>query len=533
MISDVIVVEKDTATQELMREYAEWNPVDWEDAYLSPGLIDFNVRRRKDWETVGEMTGAAVSGGICVCVQEQTLGEAAVMEDGERYCDTGVIAVLDSNAAEREELGEAVAVKGYLTPPDHTTNALFRLPDWLQRVSRLGLPIILDPSAADPKVLYRSSPCRMLAPEDRVRAQDLHPSHPERAISSGSDSGGDSSEEKELPSPVTWQLQFREMKRNRYRRTENRVFSAIEERTFPSSEESPPPKVTSYFSDISLEFRHDEQTCMKGRRRPPPLAVASQPRRQPEGLYIKQVARYPESMEQHGVKLILQALPETPIKVHISNLSSAKAISLIQKAKDERITCETCPHFLFFTDQLIADGDTRFKNFPPIRNKANCNFLWDLMKLNAVDCVCSQHSAIPVEFKCKPDFKKALSGICGLGFTLQVLWTLLKSPYMDQTTCDHFLVSIAKWTAANPAKILGLPTRGSIAKGYFADIVVWDPFEEVLVEQSKAGQPLQCPYLGVKLFGRVQKVYVRGEVAYEQGTVRPVGRRLSREDRTS
>jgi len=55
----------------------------------------------------------------------------------------------------------------------------------------------------------------------------------------------------------------------------------------------------------------------------------------------------------------------------------------------------------------------------------------------------------------------------------------------------------------------------------------------LLLEQSKAGQPLQCPYLGVKLFGRVQKVYVRGEVAYEQGAVRPVGRRLSREDRTS
>lgn len=530
IVADVVLVEKDRSVPELQREYADWNPVDFQDFYLSPGLIDFNVRRCKAWESLEDMTQTAVSGGITLCLQEQSLAEAGISETGARYCDTGLIAVLDNSEVSVSALQEAVAVKGYLTPPDHTTNAVFRLPEWLQRVAVLGLPVILDPSAADPKVLFHASPCRLLPPEERARAPDLHQWHSGTAISSGSDSGeSSSSEEKELQSPSTWQLQYREMKRKKFKRPENRVHSVIEERTSPSGD-SPSFQITSYFSDISLELRH-EPGCMKGRRRPPPLAVDSQPIRQSEGLYIKQLARCPESLEQRGVRMILEALGSLDIKVHIPNLSSAKAIALVQKAKDQRITCETCPHFLFFTDQQIADGDTRFKSFPPIRNKANCNFLWDLVKLNAVDCVCSQHYAVPMEFKYKPDFRKAVSGICGLGFTLQVLWTLLKSPYMDQSSCDHFLVSIAKWTSAHPAKVLGLPQRGSIAKGCLADIVVWDPFEEVLVEQSLAGQPLQCPYLGLKLFGRVQRVYVRGELAFDQGNVRPVGRKVSREDR--
>jgi len=528
VIADVVVVEKEKPLSELLREYAEWNPVDLEDSYLSPGLIDFNVRRSTDWESLEDMTQAAVSGGITLCLQERNLTEAST-ETGARYCDTGLIAVLDDSEVSASALEEAVAVKGYLTPPDHSTNAVFRLPEWLQRVALLNLPVILDPSAADPKVLFHASPCRVLPPDERARVQDLQQWSSGRTISSGSESDGtSSSEEKELQSPRTWQLQYREMRRKKYRRTENRVHSAIEERTFPST--SGNFQMMSYSSDISLELSF-EPGCMKGRRRPPPLAVASQPLRKSEGLYIKQLARYPESLEQRGVKMILQALGSSPLKVHIPNLSSPKAIALVQKAKDERITCETCPHFLFFTDQQIADGDTRFKSFPPIRNKANCNFLWDLVKLNAVDCVCSQHRSVPAEFKYRPDFRKAVSGICGLGFTLQVLWTLLKSPYMDQSSCEHFLVSIAKWTSANPAQVLGLPQRGSIAKGCLADLVVWDPFEEVLVEQSKAGQPLQCPYLGVKLFGKVQRVYVGGELAYDQGTVRPVARKVGREGR--
>ena len=43
VIADVVVVEKEKPLSELLHEYAEWSPVDLEDSYLSPGLIDFNV----------------------------------------------------------------------------------------------------------------------------------------------------------------------------------------------------------------------------------------------------------------------------------------------------------------------------------------------------------------------------------------------------------------------------------------------------------------------------------------------------------
>lgn len=525
LIEDVIEVNEDRLVSDLMSEYIPWNPVDLEDYYLSPGLIDFNIRRNSVWESLESMTEAAISGGVTLCLEEKIVTESDVDETGARYCDTGVIAVLNNSEVSARDVQNAVAVKGYLTPPDHCTDPIVRLPHWLEAVSGLNLPIILDPTVASAKGLYHASPCRIFPPEERLKTAE----GPGASLESGDSESEDPGEE--LASIQNWQTKFREATRKRYKRPEFRIHSAIEERipatvgTDHSSFE-----ITSYSSDISLEL-HRDQGCMKGRRRPPPLAVnIATPQSSLESLYIKQLIRYPENWELQGVKKILLSLGGLDIKVHISNLSSGKAVAEIEKSKDKRITCETCPQFLFFTDHQIPDGDTRFKSYPPIRNNTNCNFLWDLMKRNAIDCVCSQHRAIPAEYKCKPNFSKALAGVCGLGFTLQALWTLLKSPYMEKSSCEHFLVSIAKWTALNPATILGLPRRGEIKKGCVADIVVWDPFEEVTISRSRAGQPMQCPYLEQKLFGKIQQVYVRGELAFDQGEARPVGMAVSQQD---
>jgi allantoinase len=272
-----------------------------------------------------------------------------------------------------------------------------------------------------------------------------------------------------------------------------------------------------------------------GRRPTPLIFKPAVPALNADSIYLTQLAHYPENMESKGVEKIIAAIKTDPCKVHIVNLCSATAISRIQKAREERveITCETCPHFLYFTDQSVADGDTRLKNFPPIRNKANCNFLWELVKMNSVDAICSQHVPVPEQYKFKPNFRKALCGIAGLGFTLQVLWTILKSPYTDLSLFEHYLVRLAKWTSSNPARILQIPNRGAIEKGFLADLVIWDPFREVTVEQTHSSQGNQCPYLGARLYGQIEKVIVRGKLAYSNKVFYPVGRAVKREDTTS
>lgn len=578
-IVDVVKVDPSTQVEDLICEYIDWNPIDFEHMYVSPGMIDFNIRRHSQWESLEELTKAAVAGGVTLCVEEKTPLESQDIDHCPRFCDTGFLTVLDPTNSESLPsalLSTTFALKGYLTPPSDSIAGLCNLPEWLQQMAEFRLPIILDCSVTEPKVLFLASPCRLESLERRRETQTFA----EQKMFGGafsaeadSDEGSDEEDNLELPSPATWKQQFHdseaaftrkysmkqsqppqkpEFKRNEprlqtlghipdfaqgYKPLKN-IHTALEEKIDEESENLESlckaemmayegVGQTTYKAAGQATVPQAQQSGGKVRKRPTPLTMVSAPARVADTVYLKQLAHYPDHMETRGLKMILNALKTAPCRVHISNLSNAKAISLVQKAKEEKveITCETCPHFLYFTDQQIADGDTRFKNFPPIRNKSNCNFLWDLLKLNSIDAVCSQHNAVSDEFKFKPSFRKAMSGIDGMGYTLQVVWTLLKSPVTDLSACEHYLVRLAKWTAKNTAEILKIPNRGSVEKGFLADLIVWDPFQE---RSSALPSPSQCPYSEARLLGHISKVFVRGRVAYSDGAVYPVGLAQSR-----
>jgi dihydroorotase-like cyclic amidohydrolase len=143
------------------------------------------------------------------------------------------------------------------------------------------------------------------------------------------------------------------------------------------------------------------------------------------------------------------------------------------------VTTDTAGYYLFFTNFDVKDGDTNLKAYPPIRNSANLNLLWDCLKFNALDIITSNHSFIPPEYKIldSGDFSKAVPGINCLGYTLQAIWSRLRQhllPKSDQY--EHYIVRMAKWLSSTPARILGvLDKRGEIAVGKLADLVVWDP----------------------------------------------------------
>ena len=149
---------------------------------------------------------------------------------------------------------------------------------------------------------------------------------------------------------------------------------------------------------------------------------------------------------------------------------------------------DTAPHYLFFTDKDVEDGNTRLKVYPPIRNSSNCNLMWDCLKMNIIDCIASQHEPIhkSMKFLEELSFKKALSGITNAGFSLQAIWSRLKQPLAVRSrTYNHYIVRLAKWMSDTPSKILGIDNmRGSIEAGKIADLVVWDPEQWITSRKS-------------------------------------------------
>src|SRR5918912_1278009 len=80
------------------------------------------------------------------------------------------------------------------------------------------------------------------------------------------------------------------------------------------------------------------------------------------------------------------------------------------------ITAETCPHYLAFAAEEIADGATEFKCCPPVRERENRERLWGALRDGVIDMVVSDHSPCPPELKEREtgDFMKAWGGISSL-----------------------------------------------------------------------------------------------------------------------
>jgi allantoinase len=226
-------------------------------------------------------------------------------------------------------------------------------------------------------------------------------------------------------------------------------------------------------------------------------------------------ASRPAAAEAGAVARVAALCRRTRARTHIVHVSSEEALTEIRRAKSagSPLTAETCPHYLCFASEDVADGDTRFKCAPPIRDARHRDALWRGLQDGALDLVASDHSPCPPALKPVGDFGKAWGGIAGLELRLPATWT-------EARRRGQSLVEIARWLAEAPARLAGLSgKKGRIHAGLDADLVVWDPAREFEVEASELHQR-HCanPWEGRTLAGVVETTVLRGRVVYERGS---------------
>lgn len=244
--------------------------------------------------------------------------------------------------------------------------------------------------------------------------------------------------------------------------------------------------------------------------------------------YASHLASRPQECEVRAIELMIELCRATGCAVHIVHLSAAEALPVIASARREglRLSVETCPHYLFFCAEEIADGDARFKCAPPIREEANREALWRGLDEGLIDMIASDHSPCPPSLKAldRGDFAAAWGGIASLQLTLPAVWTEARRRGVS-------LEVLADWLCVRPARLLGLVDRGRLAAGGLANLTAWDPDVEILVEGEKLfhRHPL-TPYSGRRLRGLVQQTWLRGEVVFREGELvgEPRGRLVLR-----
>lgn len=228
----------------------------------------------------------------------------------------------------------------------------------------------------------------------------------------------------------------------------------------------------------------------------------------------------PDSWENEAIAMVIRAMRSLKAEglephAHIVHLSAASALPMIRAARDEglNLTVETCPHYLVFQAETIPDGKTTYKCCPPIREKANCDALWQGLKDGTIDCIVSDHSPCTPQLKHidSGDLEAAWGGISGLQFGLSLIH--------DEAIKRGFTVAdIVRLMSARSAEIAGLNDRkGDIAIGMHADFCVFDPesiytiVPELIYHKHKV-----TPYEGKSVKGEVKATLLGGHLIYQE-----------------
>lgn len=237
------------------------------------------------------------------------------------------------------------------------------------------------------------------------------------------------------------------------------------------------------------------------------------------------LASRPAAAEVEAVRLVIEASRETGCPAHIVHVSAAESLVVLREARAQgvRVTAETCPHYLAFSSEDIPDSATAFKCAPPIRGEGNRELLWTGLGDGDLDLIASDHSPCPPAMRGGGDFFSGWGGIASLQLSLSAVWT-------EAGARGHDLSALAHWMSEAPARLAGLGERkGRIEPGYDADLVIFDPEAEFVVQGSALHHrhPM-TPYDGRRLRGVVQRTYVRGQTVYADGALvgSPIGATL-------
>jgi allantoinase len=227
----------------------------------------------------------------------------------------------------------------------------------------------------------------------------------------------------------------------------------------------------------------------------------------------------PPAAETAAIDLLLRLASEFNARLHVVHLATAEALPSLAAARQRgvAVTVETCPHYLTFAAEDIADGATLLKCAPPIRAAAERERLWRGLVDGAIDMVATDHSPAPPSLKhiTSGDLVAAWGGIASLQLGLVAVWSGAHARGVP-------VAALSQWMAAAPARLAGLfPRKGVIAPGADADFAIWDPEGETGVDAATLyHRHAVTPYHGCRLRGRVRTTILRGQIVFDDGECR-------------
>ncbi len=246
-------------------------------------------------------------------------------------------------------------------------------------------------------------------------------------------------------------------------------------------------------------------------------ATAAWARANPTGNAMKDYSNSrPPWQEALAIKEVAFLAARTGCPTNLLHLSSAEAVDAGLEAVAEYPEVDFLLEVTLHHLSMSNDDDYGIlgKVNPPIRDRAQVDYLWEAVLEGVIDTVVSDHACHPKAMR-QGDLWSIMPGFGGTGLMFPVLIT---EGYHKR---GLGLTRIAELSAYNPAVLYNLyPKKGTIAVGSDADLVIVDLDAEktVTAELLHSAQDY-TPFEGLELKGWPEQTIVRGRSVFENGRV--------------
>jgi dihydroorotase len=196
-------------------------------------------------------------------------------------------------------------------------------------------------------------------------------------------------------------------------------------------------------------------------------------------------------------------------RLHVAHLSTSDALKAVRRGKRAKalVTCEVTPHHFTLIDEDVGEYNTNCKMNPPLRSAADREAIVVALADGTVDAIATDHAPHAAHEK-QVEFERAAFGIAGLETALGLAITKLHREHKIPLT------RIVELFTAGPARVFDLRGRGSLARGNFADVTIFDPKKRWTFEASKSRSlSRNTPFDGWQFTGRVVATIVGGKMA--------------------
>ncbi len=225
----------------------------------------------------------------------------------------------------------------------------------------------------------------------------------------------------------------------------------------------------------------------------------------------------PEFVEAEADKRAIHWAKALNAPLYIVHLANKEGMEEVKKARDEgyEIYAETCPQYLYFTNEVYKREDGRnFVCSPPMKGQDSQDALWKGIKSGDIATIATDHCPFQSYEKDwgKDDFTKIPNGCMGI----ENMYPFMLSEANNGRLSYNKVVELC---STNPAKIFGCaPEKGTIAVGSDADIVIYDPCKQFTITKENMHSDVDHTiWEGVKLNGYIDMTFSRGMLVFKDG----------------